>query len=90
MTIKEKSSKRKCKALKALVESGEYSAAYALEQLEEFYDKGKVLEADYEELAEWLEEIIDNPPSPEPEPEPEEEFVENEPEGIEEPNESEW
>ena len=86
MTIKEKSSKRKCKALKALVESGEYSAAYALEQLEEFYDKGKVLEVDYEELAEWLEEIIDNPPSPEPEPE--EEFVE---EPIEEESiESAW
>ena len=88
MTIKEKQSERKCKALKTMVESGEYSPAYALEKLEEYFDKGKVLERDYEPLAEWLEDLIDNPPV---EPEEEyEEYEEVEEEPTEEPSESEW
>ena len=40
MTLLEKQSARKCKALKNLVDSGEYSPAYALEKLEEYFDKG--------------------------------------------------
>lgn len=83
MTIKEKQSIRKCKALKNMVESGEYSPSYALEKLEEYFDNGKVLEKDYEPLAEWLEELIDTPVE-----EPIEEPVIDEP--IEEPIESEW
>lgn len=75
MTLLEKQSARKCKALKNLVDSGEYSPAYALEKLEEYFDKGKVIEKDYEPLADYLEELIDKP-----EEEPVEEFVEeNEP-----------
>lgn len=69
MTLLEKSSRRKCKALKNLVDRGDYSPAYALEKLEEYFDKGKVIERDYEELAEYLEDLIDNPveePSTEP------------------------
>lgn len=61
MTRIEKSSQRKCKALKNLVEHGEYSASYALLLLEEFYDKGKIVESDYDTLSEYLEDLIDNP-----------------------------
>ena len=79
MTLLEKSSRRKCKALKNLVDRGDYSPAYALEKLEEYFDKGKVIEKDYEELAEYLEDLIDNPVE-----EVEEEIVE---EPSEEPSE---
>ena len=77
MTLLEKQSARKCKALKNMVERGEYSPSYALEKLEEYFDKGKVIEADYEPLAEYLEDLIDNPV--------EEEIVEEE--IVEEPSE---
>ena len=43
MTLLEKQSARKCKALKNLVDRGDYSPAYALEKLEEYFDKGKVI-----------------------------------------------
>lgn len=76
MTLLEKQSARKCKALKNLVERGDYSPAYALEKLEEYFDKGKVIERDYEELAEYLEDLIDNPVVEEPSTEP---VVEEEP-----------
>ena len=83
MTLLEKQSARKCKALKNLVERGDYSPAYALEKLEEYFDKGKVIEKDYEELAEYLEDcannntdLIDNPVEEEPSTEP---VVEEEP-----------
>lgn len=59
MSLIEKQSQRKCKALKHLVEEGVYSPAYALEKLEDLFDAGKVLENDYEELAEWLEEQLE-------------------------------
>lgn len=75
MTLLEKQSARKCKALKNLVERGDYSPAYALEKLEEYFDKGKVIERDYEELAEYLEDLIDNPVEEEPSTEPVEEEV---------------
>ena len=73
MTLLEKQSARKCKALKNLVDRGDYSPAYALEKLEEYFDKSKVIEKDYEELAEYLEDLIDNPVQ-------EEEIVEESPE----------
>lgn len=79
MTLLEKQSARKCKALKNLVDRGDYNPAYALEKLEEYFDKGKVIEKDYEELAEYLEDLIDNPVE-----EVEEEIVE---EAIQEPSE---
>ena len=81
MTLLEKQSARKCKALKNLVDRGDYSPAYALEKLEEYFDKGKVIERDYEELAEYLEDLIDNPIEEEPSTEP---VVEEEPEVVEE------
>ncbi len=61
MTRKEILSKRKVKALRYLVESGEYSACYALDKLSDLYVEGIVLEVDYEPLAEYLDEFMDRP-----------------------------
>lgn len=58
MTIIEKKSQRKAKAIKLLVESGEYSVAYALMKAEELNDEGLLLDVDYEPLVEWLEEQL--------------------------------
>ena len=66
MTIIERKSERKKKAIMMLVESNEYSIAYAMMLAEELNDQGKLLDNDYEELMEWLEAKL-NPPTPEPE-----------------------
>lgn len=58
MTLVEKKSKRKATAIKNLVDTGEYSASYALMIAEELNDNGKLLDIDYEPLAEYLEELI--------------------------------
>ena len=58
MNILEKKSKRKSKSIKLLVEQGEYSIAYALMLAEQLNDEGKLLDIDYEPLAEWLEEQL--------------------------------
>lgn len=58
MTIIEKKSKRKATAILNLVKSGEYSLSYALMIAEELNDNGKLLDLDYEPLAEHLEELI--------------------------------
>lgn len=72
MTILEKKSKRKANAIRNLVETGEYSPSYALIVAEELNDTGKLLDVDYEPLAEYLENLI-NPV----EEETEEENIEN-------------
>lgn len=72
MTIIEKKSERKKKAIKLLVDNGEYSIAYALMLAEELNDNGKLLDADYEELAEYLESLLVPVEEPVEEPEPEE------------------
>ena len=59
MTILEKKSLRKKKSILSLVNKGEYSAGYALMLVEELNDTGKLTEADYEELAEYLESLLD-------------------------------
>ena len=61
MTLLEKKSKRKTLAIRTLVESGEYSPQYALNEAERLNDEGKILDIDYEPLAEWLEELINTP-----------------------------
>lgn len=66
MSILEKKSLRKKKAIMMLVESNEYSIPYAMIIAEELNDEGKLLDNDYEELMEWLENKL-NPPTPEPE-----------------------
>lgn len=58
MTIIEKKSERKKKAIKLLVEDGEYSIAYAIMLAEELNDAGKLLDDDYEELMKYLESIF--------------------------------
>jgi len=77
MTIIEKKSERKKKAIMALVKSGEYSIAYAMMVAEQLNDEGKLLDNDYEELMEYLESLL----VPE---EPEEEIIEEPVEEIEE------
>ena len=61
MTILEKKSLRKKKAILSLVAKGEYSPAYALILVEELSDAGKLTDGDYEELAEYLEELLNEP-----------------------------
>ena len=58
MTILEKKSLRKKKSILSLVEKGEYSVAYALMLVEELSDNGKLTDTDYEELAEYLENLL--------------------------------
>lgn len=59
MTILEKKSERKKKALINLVKSGEYTIAYALMEAERLNDEGKLLDNDYEEVAEYLESLLE-------------------------------
>ena len=84
-TIIEKKSERKKKAIYYMVQSGEMSVAYALSEIERLNDEGKLLDRDYEELAEYLEgllpvDIYDNGEEAENEEQPEEiEPEENDP-----------
>ena len=76
-TIIEKKSERKKKAIYYMVQSGEMSVAYALSEIERLNDEGKLLDRDYEELAEYLEgllpvDIYDNGEEVENEEQPEE------------------
>ena len=59
MTILEKKSERKKKAIMKLVENGEYSIAYAMIEAERLNDEGKLLDNDYEELMEYLESLLE-------------------------------
>lgn len=59
MTIIEKKSERKKKAILNLVKSGEYSISYALMLAEELNDSNKLIDSDYEEIASYLEELLD-------------------------------
>lgn len=77
MTLIEKKSKRKATAIKNLVENGEYSPSYGLIIAENLNDEGKLLDADYEPLAEWLEELINKPEEEDEEENPEENIEEN-------------
>ena len=68
MTVLEKKSLRKKKAIMSLVEKGEYSVAYALMLVEELSDAGKLTDADYEELATYLEDLLEKESEPIEEP----------------------
>ena len=76
MTIIEKKSLRRKIAIMNLVKSGEMSIAYALMEAERLNDEGKLLDNDYEELAEYLENLL-TPDDPEDNEEPTEEVEEN-------------
>lgn len=58
MTILEKKSNRKKLAILNLVKKGEYSISYALMLTEQLSDEGKLIDSDYEELAEYLESLL--------------------------------
>lgn len=58
MTILEKKSNRKKLAILNLVKKGEYSISYALMLTEQLSDEGKLIDSDYEELAEYLENLL--------------------------------
>ena len=55
-----------------LAKTGEMSIAYALMEAERLNDEGKLLDVDYEELAEYLESLL----TPEVPEEPLEENIE--------------
>lgn len=74
MTIIEKKSLRKKKAIMELVKNQEYSIPFAMMEAERLNDEGKLLDNDYEELAEWLESLLE----PQEEEETPEEPQENE------------
>ena len=59
MSIIERKSERKKKAIKLLVEKQEYSIAYAMMEAERLNDEGKLLDNDYEELMEYLESLLE-------------------------------
>jgi len=61
MTLLEKKSQRKAKAIRTLVDNGEYSPAFALNEAERLNDEGKLLDVDYEPLAEYLEALMEEP-----------------------------
>ena len=60
MTIAEKTSLRKKKAILYLIDKGEYSLGYALMKVEELHDLSKLTEEDYDYLAEYIEGLLDN------------------------------
>jgi hypothetical protein len=68
MTILEKKSNRKKMSILSLVNKGEYSVAYALMLVEELSDAGKLTDADYEELATYLEDLLEKESEPIEEP----------------------
>lgn len=68
MTIKEKQSLRKKKSIYYLVNNGEYSVGYALLKVEELNDAGKLIDEDYEELADYLEGLLNKIEEPVEEP----------------------
>ena len=78
MTIVEKSSNRQKVAILELVKNGEYSVAYALSKVEELHDNNKLTDADYEEVATYLENLISNEQLDETEEITEENIVEEE------------
>lgn len=58
MTILEKKSNRKKMSILSLVKKGEYSAGYAMILVEELNDAGRLTDNDYEELATYLEDLL--------------------------------
>ncbi len=58
MTIIEKKSNRKKMSILSLVKKGEYSVAYALMLVEELSDAGRLTDDDYDELATYLEDLL--------------------------------
>lgn len=87
MNIIEKKSERKKKAIKLLVETQQYSIAYAMIEAERLNDEGKLLDNDYEELMEYLESLLEPVIEEQSENPPIEEESEESEENIEAPTE---
>lgn len=58
MTVIENSSRRRKRGILGAVKRGEYSCSYALDHVEDLNDAGKLTGADYQELAEYLENLL--------------------------------
>lgn len=58
MTIIERKSERKKKAIFEMIKNGDWSLGYALSEVERLNDEGKLIVKDYEELAEYIEELL--------------------------------
>lgn len=58
MTILEKKSRNKKIALMDLARNGYYPVSYAMLKADEYNDEGKLLDADYLELIEYLESLL--------------------------------
>ena len=59
MTKKERASRNKKKSILGMIKLGEISLPDALGQTETLHDEGKLLEADYEELSDYINELMD-------------------------------
>ena len=84
MTLRELKSKRKARAIKYLVDNGEYSAPYGSMEAERLNDEGLILDEDYIPLANYLDELINRQIAQQQEQEQQEEIIEELPEEIEE------
>lgn len=73
MSILEKRSATRVKALRRLVDKGEYPVEYAIGKLDELNEKGLLTTKDYEETFEYFDELLNR------EDEPTEENAEVEP-----------
>lgn len=58
MTILEKRSATRVKALKRLVDKGEYPVEYAIGKLDELNEKGLLTATDYEDTFDYFDEIL--------------------------------
>lgn len=59
MTILEKRSAVRVKALKKLVDKGEYTPEYAIGKLDELNSKGLITATDYEETFDYLANLME-------------------------------
>lgn len=66
MTIFEKRSAARVKAIKKLVQKSEYSPEYALIRLDELNKWGLLVAKDYDETFDWLNELMEAEDEPEP------------------------
>lgn len=58
MTILEKRSATRVKALRKLVDKGEYPVEYAIGKLDDLNEKGLLTAKDYEETFDYFDEIL--------------------------------
>lgn len=58
MSILERRSATRVKALRKLVDKGEYPVEYAIGKLDELNEKGLLTAKDYEETFEYFEELL--------------------------------